>query len=190
MIVPSGEWTAKCADWQTSGSLVVEPGSVQVPLTHAAVGAVAQPVAQVVVVVPRSHVPGVPPVPVAVVPPVPMLPPVLVAPPVPGAPPVALAPTVPGLPTVVVAPPVPVVPPAVVPPVLVVPPVALAPPLPDPFVDSLFAQPSIAATTDAPSQHHEREERGFRIVDIVGREVPRRRARGSKIHRGKIYRGS
>ena len=34
VIVPAGACTAKCALWQTSGSFVVEPGSVQVPATH------------------------------------------------------------------------------------------------------------------------------------------------------------
>ena len=73
---------------------------------------------------------------------------------------------------------------ALAPPLLVVPPVALAPPLPVPVVDSLFAHPSVAATTDAPSQHkqHKREEG---ILRIVVREVPSMRARGSKIHRRK-----
>jgi hypothetical protein len=63
VIVPAGAWTAKCALSHWSGSPVVDPGSVHVPATHcAAAGAVvAQPVAQVVVVVPGSHEPGVEP---------------------------------------------------------------------------------------------------------------------------------
>src|SRR5215471_5481930 len=69
VMVPAGECTAKCALSHTVGSLVVEPGSVQVPATQVAAGAVAQLLAQVVVVVPGSHealvVPPAPPVPVA-----------------------------------------------------------------------------------------------------------------------------
>jgi hypothetical protein len=116
-----------------------------------------------------------------------------VPPPVPVAPPVARPPPIPIVPPVLVVPPVPVVPPVadvppvlVVPPVLIDPPVALAPPFPVPVVDSLFAHPSVAANTDAPSQHKpcQKDEGDLRIFV---REVPSRRARGSKIHRGKIH---
>jgi hypothetical protein len=62
VIVPAGACTAKWALWHWRGSPVVDPGSVQVPDTHCAdAGAVvAQPVAQVVVVVPGSQVPDAP----------------------------------------------------------------------------------------------------------------------------------
>jgi hypothetical protein len=77
-------------------------------------------------------VPGVPPV--AVVPPVPGLPPVAVVPPVPGLPPVAVVPPVPGLPPVATPPPVPIDPPVpVVPPLApLFPPSLEAPPVPPP----------------------------------------------------------
>src|SRR5215471_9420254 len=74
VMVPAGECTAKWALWQTTGSLVVEPGSVQVPATQVVAGAVAQPLAQVVVVVPGSQAPVLEP-PVPVVPAVPVVPP-------------------------------------------------------------------------------------------------------------------
>lgn len=59
VMVPLGEWTAKCALSHCSGSPVVEPGSVHVPATHWALGGavVAHPEAQVVVVVPGSQLP-------------------------------------------------------------------------------------------------------------------------------------
>jgi hypothetical protein len=90
-------------------------------------------------------------------------------------------PPVPGAPPVAEAPPVPVAPPVAV---LIVPPVALAPPLPVPVVDSLLAHPSVAATADVPS--HKQHRRGEGDLRIVVREVPSTRARGSKIHCGKI----
>ncbi len=40
VMVPAGACTAKCALSQTSGSLVVDPGSVQVPAVQVAAGAV------------------------------------------------------------------------------------------------------------------------------------------------------
>src|SRR5450755_2285932 len=57
LIVPAGECTAKCALSHTSGSFVVEPGSVHVPAAQVVAGAVGQVVAQVVLVVPGSQVP-------------------------------------------------------------------------------------------------------------------------------------
>jgi hypothetical protein len=57
VMVPAGAWTAKWALWHWSGSPVVEPGSVHVPATHVVGAVVAHPVAQVVLVVPGSHVP-------------------------------------------------------------------------------------------------------------------------------------
>ena len=60
VMVPAGEWTAKCALSHCSGSPVVDPGSVQVPATHweAAGAVVAHPIAHVVVLVPGSQAPA------------------------------------------------------------------------------------------------------------------------------------
>lgn len=60
VIVPAGACTAKWALSHWSGSLVVDPGSVQVPATHwdVAGALVAQFEAQVVVVEPGSHAPA------------------------------------------------------------------------------------------------------------------------------------
>src|SRR5450755_3120273 len=68
LIIPAGECTAKCALSHTSGSFVVEPGSVHVPAVQVVAGAVGQVVAQVVLVVPGSQVP-LPAVPALAAPP-------------------------------------------------------------------------------------------------------------------------
>jgi hypothetical protein len=145
-----------------------------VPEVQVVAGAVAQLVAQAVVVVPMSQEPDVPPVPVppVLLPPVPLppvpLPPV--PPPVPAIPPDPLLPPVAGDPAV---PPVAGDPPVAVPPVEVVePPVpAPEPPVPTPVLPvlpPLFEQPAVRAMTSA---HQSRTGVGAFIA--AGRFPPR-----------------
>ena len=89
LIVPFGEWTAKCALSQSNGSLVVEPGSFHVPAVQV-VAVAGQLVAQVVVVLPGSQLPAPP---TLLLPPAALLPAALL---MPASPALGLAPAAPG----------------------------------------------------------------------------------------------